>query len=307
MIAPPGSDYDGHVGEIVFSNGKLNALGCRTCGYAHLTPLPTQEELDGFYDHVYQSSEGLLEQELGQQWYWGMVYRARMREFERLNQAKPVHGFYQAVLDYGAGAGRFVDYVQFNEPDWNVRGYEPNFDAVYDLISNGVLGAGVMWSAIPGTSTGTFHAVHCSLVLEHVRDPLAVLREIHDLLVPGGVACIVVPNEFNPLQVKLYDRGYSPLHLTHVNYFTPSSLTWLVKQAGFEVVRRTVTFPMEWFALHGLDYVCRPRLGAVAHWLRMRFDAALIKYAPEVRREMRDGWAERGIGREIELWVRRSV
>lgn len=312
MIALSGDDYDGHIGSIVFTDEErgLCALGCRTCGYVHLTPLPQQDELDALYDAVYADAVApdgerrrcLYEQEAGQQWYWRLVFGERMREFERLlPRCFPLH-YPVYILDFGAGCGRFTNYITVPRwSGWTAWGYEPD-EAAIALAEDPF----ALYSKHPKEWGIRFEAAHCSLVLEHVLDPLMVLREIHDLLLPGGVACIVVPNEFNPLQVRLYEYGYSPLHLTHVNYFTLGSLEVLVKRAGFEVVRRSVTFPIEWFALHGLNYVRHWRAGRVAHLLRMVFEGVLLKWAPERRRALCDGWAARGIGREIELWVRKK-
>jgi hypothetical protein len=65
----------------------------------------------------------------------------------------------------------------------------------------------------------------------------------------------------------------------------------------------TATFPMEWLALHGLNYVKYPKLGRVAHWLRMGIEASALSFAPDRWERLRDGWAARGIGRETELWA----
>ena len=42
---------------------------------------------------------------------------------------------------------------------------------------------------------GAFDRVYCSEVLEHVLDPESVIREMHRVLAPGGIAVISVPNE----------------------------------------------------------------------------------------------------------------
>jgi hypothetical protein len=124
-------------------------------------------------------------------------------------------------------------------------------------------------------------------------------------MMPGGVMCIVVPNEFNPLQKELTRRyGYTPLHPHHVNYFTPLTLSRLAYKAGFSILRTLTTFPMERLALMGLNYVKYPRLGKLAHWLRMLIESWWM-LDPVAHDERRARWAGQGIGREIELWIRK--
>jgi hypothetical protein len=137
--------------------------------------------------------------------------------------------------------------------------------------------------------------------------PRAVLSDVYSCFVAlrafvrSGCDAGAVP------QNKLAQRyGYSPLHPHHVNYFTPATLRALVERAGFEVVRMTATFPMEWLALHGLNYVKHPKLGRVAHWLRMGIEASALSFAPDRWERLRDGWAARGWGREVELWARKA-
>lgn len=272
---------------------KANVIECVECGYVHLDPLPSQEELDAHWDELYASGY-LYEQERGQQWYWRCVYLERMWRFDSEPTVNPM----PHLLDYGAGVGSFLDAVRREFTFWERHGYEPNDAATaysrypYQYVSN--------------PRQGYYDAVHCSLVLEHVLDPLETLRRVNELLVPGGVVCIVVPNEFNRLQRRLYEWGYSPLHPHHVNYFTQESLTKLVEGAGFEVVELTATFPIEALALAGLNYVKHPRLGIIAHWLRMLFETALMLFAGWLKRILYRWFAEKGIGREIELWVRKA-
>ena len=291
-----------HRGLVVCSCNGLATIRCEACGYVHVWPLPTQDELDVVYDDFYANAPHLLEQQPSQGWYWWRVYRERLRTFRELI---PV-ALHKHLLDWGAGTGEFLRVAALGGR-WFAVGYEPNPVArrltrvVDGPLVFGSLGATDGWSK-------TYHAVHCSLVLEHVLDPAAVLGDIFDRLVPGGVLCLVVPSEFNRLQRRLAERsGYCPLHPAHVNYFTPQSLAALASCAGFGEFQLEATFPMEWWALHGLDYVRRPRLGRVAHFLRMAFEVALMETWPSVLRRLRHGWAGKGVGREIVLWARRPA
>jgi SAM-dependent methyltransferase len=286
-------------GHTVAEGNGLRAVECWRCGYVHLLPKPDEEELERLYrDEYYQAhNAGWFEKERREQWYWRRVYWARLRQFGQSD----ILAYIPRVLDWGAGCGWFVKTAQ----EWgsDATGYEPSSEATdYAFNELGV----ALFSVYPRSVLRDF--VHLSLVLEHVHDPDALLAQIFNVLRPGGVLCAIVPNEFNPLQQELARRtGYTPLHPHHVNYLTPDSLERMVERAGFEVVRVTSTFPMEWLALHGLNYVRHPRLGRVAHWLRMVLEATALTVAPDWWEWVRDGWAARGWGREVELWARKPI
>lgn len=302
-----------HIGPAILQRDDLRVIDCWTCGFMHQQPLPSQESLDAFYTNFYTKGENLLEQDARDAWYWRLVYRERMREFERLVPEAQ----FRWLLDYGAGLGWFIKFARKRGTlrKWIAWGYEP---AQCEHVVHGIVDSlddhlkavchpnmlKVMEAA------GMYmrnDAIHCSLVLEHVRDPVATLRQIHDLLLPGGILCVVVPNEFNPLQERLRTRyGYTPLHETHVNYFTPETLRGCLERAGFEVLRTTATFPIEWFALHGLNYVKFPSTGKAAHTLRMLFEAALLTLVPGLKRRLYERWARKGVGREVEVWARKG-
>jgi O-antigen biosynthesis protein len=85
-------------------------------------------------------------------------------------------------------------------------------------------------------------------VLEHLRDPLPVLRSVRELLRPGGSVVISVPNiahadvRLSLLQGKFDYRDLGLLDVTHVRFFTRSSLRTFLRDAGFVAVDvRTTT------------------------------------------------------------------
>lgn len=302
-----------HIGPVVATNDSIKAIDCQPCGYVHLDPLPTQVKLDKLYaDEYYQEyNAGWFEKERREQWYWFAVYNQRLvyaeflfaqAEMRRLTQKKRM----MRVFDYGAGCGWFVKLAESFGHQY--FGYEPNEAARWwaadnlgiELEDHDVMNS---WDVFKDGPQWDF--VHASLVLEHLLNPMEFLIQAYASLKPSGVLCIIVPNEFNLYQQKLKDN-YSPLHEHHLNYFTPHSLKALCETAGFEIVRHTSTFPIEWFALHGLNYVKYPRLGKIAHWLRMAIEWGGLALAPERWERLRDEWAKREVGREIELWLRKT-
>lgn len=263
-------------------------------GYMRQDPLPSQAELDEFYaDTYYQDSHAdQLAKEGREWWYWGKEYQQRLDMFKMLDVPAG------ELLDYGAGFGWFAKAAAENR--WRIRVCEQSVPAIRHLWAEGYLMAFdldyPLWE-------GCFAGIHCSLVLEHVRDPFATLQMLVADLQPRGVLCVVVPNEYNPLQVKLIQKyGYTPHNPEHLNYFTQISIQLLMEQAGLDIVHIENTFPMEWFALHGLNYVRYPWMGPIAHWARMVYEVAIPNV---VLFQQRHDWAEKRIGRETIVWGRK--
>ena len=103
---------------------------------------------------------------------------------------------------------------------------------------------------------------------------------IADLVAPGGVAFIEVPNDFNVLQETARRQlgksawWVAPDH--HLNYFDAESLSALLAGYGLREIDRVASFPIEMFLLMGEDYVGHPEVGRACHGRRMAFERALI-------------------------------
>jgi 2-polyprenyl-3-methyl-5-hydroxy-6-metoxy-1,4-benzoquinol methylase len=94
---------------------------------------------------------------------------------------------------------------------------------------------------------GSFEVIVFGDVLEHLRDPLPVLRQARPLLVPGGSVLISTPNVAHG-DVRLALLGgrfrYTKVGIlddTHTRFFTRDSLVQFLHDAGFVLVdlRRT--------------------------------------------------------------------
>ncbi|MGZ8687141.1 MAG: class I SAM-dependent methyltransferase [Gaiellaceae bacterium] len=87
----------------------------------------------------------------------------------------------------------------------------------------------------------SFDALILSEVLEHLRDPWAVLARLRPLLRPGALVFASTPNAAHREIIAMLLRGrwdlksYGPLDATHLRWFTPSSLRDAFEGAGFVV------------------------------------------------------------------------
>lgn len=91
---------------------------------------------------------------------------------------------------------------------------------------------------------GPFQCILCLDVLEHLRDPWSVVRQLHNALVPGGVIVASLPNVRNykvllPLLFRnewtLTDAGV--LDRTHLRFFVRSSAIDLMTSSGLVLDR----------------------------------------------------------------------
>jgi len=77
-----------------------------------------------------------------------------------------------------------------------------------------------------------FDVVVMNHVLEHVADPVALLRAARARLTPRGILHLAVPNVAAPEAVLPGWNSYEPYHLL---YFTPDTLRAALERAGFSV------------------------------------------------------------------------
>ena len=120
---------------------------------------------------------------------------------------------------------------------WNVEGVEINSavaQAAMDRTGIVIHDRPVEQLVLP---EGSFDAIICNQVIEHVPDPLALIAEIRRLLRPDGVAFIGTPCFTAPIGI-LFKRHkwYALLPSEHFWQFGPRSLRRLIQKTGLTVV-----------------------------------------------------------------------
>ncbi len=130
------------------------------------------------------------------------------------------------VLDFGCGDGTFLR--RASRAGWASFGVEASFRPEdrppegYEVFNS--------LDAVRGR--GPFDAITMWHVLEHLTDPLAVVRELVGLLAPGGVFIIGVPDAEG---VQARTLGAEWMHLDvprHLYHFGPTSLERLLSLAS---------------------------------------------------------------------------
>ncbi len=291
-------EWQNHKGVILDSVNGFDVIECETCGFKHIVPIPTQEELEAVYRQEYYAVEKplYLERVREDLDWWNLVYSERYDTFEELLPPNR-----RRILDVGSGPGFFL--LHGKQRGWQTLGIEPSAQAAAHSRELGLEIIEDFLTEEIAKRVGTFDVVHMSEVLEHIPDPRRMVRLAQNLLAPGGLLCVVVPNDYNPFQYALRKAcGYEPWWVApphHINYFDFDSLSHLLSSNGFEVVLREATFPIDMFLLMGDNYVGNDTLGRQFHGKRKAFEQNLAAAGQcEVKRRFYQTLASMGLGRD---------
>jgi SAM-dependent methyltransferase len=294
-------DVSAHHGPVIATMDGHDVIECQVCGFRHIDPLFSDEQLKKFYDSEFYQSERpdyFERMEADKEW-WMLRYRHYYELIEAHAPAGRIGS--RRILDIGSGPGYFLEAGR--ERGWQVLGFEPSPMAADYTRGHGLAVVNDFFSAAKAKEHGPFHAISLSMVLEHVRDPIRLIEEAKSLLAPGGVLLLVSPNDFNPLQLTLWKKldfqpwWINPKH--HLNYFDTLSAGRFLEARRFEVRHLETSYPLENFLLAGRNYVGNPAIGRECHNERKAFETTLFRHDPERLNALAASWAAQGIGREF--------
>ena len=137
------------------------------------------------------------------------------------------------LLDVGCAMGRFMGLMQ--SVGWTVSGIEidPEAAAHARKVTPDVFHGDPMDAPF---APGSFDLVTAFHVLEHLPDPVGVLRRMLGWLAPGGIAVVEVPN-VSGVGGRVFGRYWSGLEMPrHLVQFTPETMGALAERAGGRVV-----------------------------------------------------------------------
>jgi SAM-dependent methyltransferase len=209
-------------------------LACRRCGLRWLSPRPDETGYAALYAYDVYFEGASVESYARLAELRRPYFRRRLERIEAAAGAAPLR-----LLDVGAATGELVAEAAARGHD--AVGYEPSEGARSEAARrHGLELAGGRLADLAGR--GPFDVAHLNHVVEHLPEPLEVLSMVADLLRPGGLLVVEVPqqlrNALDPIR-RAIGRGrrgrFDAYSLHHTYFFAPGNLRELLAAAGFAV------------------------------------------------------------------------
>jgi len=185
-----------------------------------------REEYEDNFGHKLDSREALSVLD-NEQALFEDRFKRRLDEIER--QATPGR-----ILDIGSHAGFFLASAR-------ARGWQP-YGVDIEELSTGYarrkFGLEIFRGELAEAKfpDGYFKAVTCWHLLEHIPDPLLLLKEIRRILQKDGLLALETPNLAGRRFKKLNSDWDQIKPRAHLYYFTKDTLAKLLERAGFKVL-----------------------------------------------------------------------
>ncbi len=212
---------------------------CRDCGFVSLVGAPPS--LHGRSDDATGDPRSPTRRLLSRIRYLGLH-----RWLERLTLG---HTTGRRILDAGAGLGDLsLDLMRRGWDVWACDAAEDAARACTPLLGEHFVAAPFEEVDLP---EAFFDVVVLNFSLEHMEEPRLAARRMSDLLRPGGVVAIRVPN----IDAALSGRRGAAFQLQlphHRSFFGPKSLRRLLEDVGLEVME--IATPLT--VLEGVSTAC---------------------------------------------------
>lgn len=245
--------------KYVFSLEEYSVYRCQNCNHYYVHPQPSTENLSEMYAKNYY----LDGEPTGFQKHLSDGSEEAFRSIKELCLKIKPNG---KLLDIGASYGTFLSIM--SAAGYEVEGIELSPGAV--RYANEVTKVKVSEGTLEthNFAPDSFDIVSINNVLEHIPNPIRTIEQIYQILKPGGFVLIIVPNvifalpflkwnillkgrqfQFNP-KAKFSGLTMDFQALTHfdipvhLHFFSPKTLSRLLKNTGFKRVNLFNAFPV---------------------------------------------------------------
>jgi len=215
----------------------LTLVRCKKCDLVYTNPIFDE----GHYKETYRSSEYQeIVKDLGESSH---EYRLERFGNERISIMKNLlpSGKVIKYLDIGCSTGFVVEAAV--KSGWKATGIDLNPSAIEFGLSRGLdlINCSLEDTTFPRNS---FDAISLFDVIEHVTNPRDILRQATDLLKPGGIVFLYVPNYDSASRILMGREAHFIWPTHHLNYYTPKTISDLIESEDLKI---------NYLATEGLD------------------------------------------------------
>lgn len=204
--------------ELIFIKNGFKHVRCIKCNFVFVNPTLKDEVFNTFffnedsYNKVLENKDNIRLDKL--------KFQYGLQKINNKNTKKK-------ILDIGCAFGNFLDVAKQN--GWDVYASEINKDAVKVLNKKKI-------PILKNPFKKNYYDAICMwLTFEHLTKPNLILKEIYPALKKKGKLLINVPNVDSLVALILKDKCTIFHGHTHVNHFSPETLSRILKKNKFKV------------------------------------------------------------------------
>lgn len=216
---------DNHQLQTLKKYQKAFLTKCMNCSFVFSGKKPSYGELAAYYENYSYSD----------QYYSSPL--TRIRYFQILETLEKYRKN-NRILDVGCGNGDFL--MAAREKGWDCWGTEFSLAAVNLCKSKGLNVLHGSLEELAG-QLPEFDVVVSIEVIEHINNPKKETELIYKLLRPMGLFYVTTPNFNSIMRIILKNKFDIIVYPEHLGYFTPLSLTTLMRSSGFKKIKTTTT------------------------------------------------------------------
>lgn len=212
----------------------LQVWDCMACELTALHPIPRPQDYPDAGDWFSPQRKDLSRQYVFKRWKRRLIDRWLGTKAQRFIQgcvkAQPQGRF----LDVGCGTGEMLELASKHYSP--CVGIEPSARGAEQARARGFEVYETTLEDAP-LQPAAFDLILMDSVIEHVHDPVAVLRTCHRALAPGGVVAMLTPRLGGPAS-RIHGEGWNGFrHGWHTFLFSGATLSRCMTAAGFEVLK----------------------------------------------------------------------
>jgi len=216
---------------------RLKVGKCRACGLIQLSEDFPEEEYSADYQRNISFSKLAI---------------AHVERFACLLYEK--YGA-RNIVEVGCGNGLFLSAMK--KMGAKTIGFEPSVAAARTARESGLAIRNEFFCPEADSRFSDYDSFAMRFVLEHVPDPVGVLREVGSRCRDGSVGLVEVPNA----EQQVRGMKWFEFFREHTFYFTPQTLAHVLSLSGWELVEMHLTMGDEF-----ITAIVKKRAGGVKEW-----------------------------------------